>query len=164
MRVRVFIDGANLYYIQKELRTDVDIVKLTSHCGETFNGKVASSCYYSGWDGSPEQKRFFYSLERQGVAVRIKPIKTSHSANGGAASKANMDVEMAVDAISGMDDYDAAVFVSGDGDFEYLYEFLSRQGKELKIVGLGKMTAIDIKEKYTFEDLESIIDEVRKEE
>ena len=36
---------------------------------------------------------------------------------------------MAVDAVSGLEDYNTLVIFSGDSDFEYLVKYLKQQGK-----------------------------------
>lgn len=49
--------------------------------------------------------------------------------------KGNIDVDLAVDAIRRSEEYTDAVFVSADGDFCALYDFLiDEKGKNLEIL------------------------------
>ncbi len=54
--------------------------------------------------------------------------------------KCNFDVEIAVDAIKMMEHYDTFCIFSGDADFVYLNNFLSKKGKKIIIFKGGYIT------------------------
>jgi uncharacterized LabA/DUF88 family protein len=61
--------------------------------------------------------------------------KTKRASRLSKQIKGNVDVELAVDAIRKQQDYDKAIFISADGDFISLYDYLFEElNKELLII------------------------------
>ena len=48
--------------------------------------------------------------------------------------KADFDVEISIDAISWMKNYDSFVLFSGDSDFVYLLKYLKKRGKKVIVL------------------------------
>jgi uncharacterized LabA/DUF88 family protein len=80
---------------------------------------------------------FFTFLEKSvGFVVRKKPLKIIHKIEGQTDTpfeKGNMDVEIAIDAVNRIKDYDIAVFFSGDSDFLALVNFIRNQQKRVYV-------------------------------
>lgn len=64
--------------------------------------------------------------DRDGVFVRLP--------------KCNFDVEIAVDAIRLMDEYDTLVLFSGDADFVALARYIKKKGKQVIVIKAGNIT------------------------
>jgi len=56
----------------------------------------------------------------------------------GGENKCNFDVEIAVDAIDQVSNYEIFVLASGDGDFIRLVKYLRGLGKEVHVIGPRK--------------------------
>lgn len=133
MRASVFVDGANLSFMQKEgLGWFADLKKLLKYI-ETQYGEIADSFYYIGKDASPDarQQSFLDTLPSMGYSVVFKPIKTILDAKTGITKKkANFDIEIVLDMFNTIDSYDLAVLVSGDGDFDRALQLLKARDKK----------------------------------
>lgn len=53
--------------------------------------------------------------------------------------KSNFDVEISVDAIRTIKEYDTFCIFSGDSDFTYLAQFLKRKGKRIIVIASGQV-------------------------
>jgi len=84
------------------------------------------------WENGKEIKyeRFLSFLENRKYKLITKPLKeyNDHSPEH-PHRKANFDVEIAVDSVFRLDDFDTFILFSGDCDFEYLLKFLRGHGK-----------------------------------
>ena len=69
-----------------------------------------------------DASNFHYYLVKVGWRIDWKKFK----------NKCNFDVELTIDALDGMGDYDVFVLFSGDGDFVKLVKYL--KGKKKKTV------------------------------
>ncbi len=79
--------------------------------------------------------------------------------------KANMDIEITLEILSMSPYLDEVVIVSGDGDFVALVDYLSRQGKRVTVIGLGKgYTSVELiracDEYMNLDELEGVIRDV----
>ena len=141
---KVFIDASNVHisvrdnlyvtendipkefnqYDAKNLCWSVDYRKLNTYF-QNIQGYSGINFYTPYFTGTPAVH--FRNLLTQTLAFNVveKPVKVYKDG----ARKANFDVEMAVDAVSGLDGYNTLVIFSGDSDFEYLVKYLKQQGK-----------------------------------
>ena len=146
----LFVDEANLYIAARNKGWKIDWVRFLSHVNIQFD--IAEAFLYEGEPtessiriGRPtatdieiagEKKRktkYFEKLRNAGYTVRHKPVSTINGRN-----KCNFDVEIAVDSIDRLNDYDTCVLASGDGDFIRLVKYLRGKGKEIHIIGPKK--------------------------
>ena len=68
-----------------------------------------------------------------GYSVVTKPNKTIFDAKTGTTrKKANLDIEIVLDMFNTIENYDMAILVSGDGDFERAMQLLKSRGKQIK--------------------------------
>src|ERR1041385_8758030 len=80
----------------------------------------------------PREQRFYGYLNHAGYTVRVKSIKYFRDeASGELTRKANLDLELAIDLFTTSSQYDTAVLVTGDGDFERAVELLRSYGKRV---------------------------------
>ncbi len=73
------------------------------------------------------------SIRKQGFKVIEKSLARYAQPSGNYQTKANMDLELAIDALCESHNLDFVVIASGDGDFCYLVEALQHRGKRVSI-------------------------------
>lgn len=134
-KVALFIDGANLYATSKALGFDIDYKRLLQ--------EFKASCYLL--------RAFYYTaliedqeyssirplidwLDYNGYKVVTKPTKEFFDSTGRRKIKANMDIELAVDAMEMADHVDHIILFSGDGDFRRMVEAIQRKGKKVSVI------------------------------
>ncbi len=93
-------------------------------------------------------------MRRNGFRVVTKAVRRYTDGT----SKANLDVELAIDMLTIAPYVDTAVLVSGDGDFVRLVEAVQFKGVRVEVVGLGEMTSTALIEVAdTFTDLAELV-------
>ena len=134
-RVGLFIDGANLYATAKALEFDIDYKRLL----DFFRGKtrLVRALYYTALIEDQEFssiRPLVDWLDYNGYTMVTKPTKEFTDASGRRKIKGNMDIELAVDALSLADSLDHIVLFSGDGDFRSLVAALQEAGKRVSVI------------------------------
>lgn len=80
------------------------------------------------------RQRLIDALSFQGYRVVSKPVRERPDGT----IKANMDIEITLEILSMCEFLDEIVLVTGDGDFLALVDWLSKRGKRVTIIGLGR--------------------------
>jgi uncharacterized LabA/DUF88 family protein len=145
-RVAVFIDGANIFYTQRDkLHWWIDFKKLRSYFDEL--GSIVECIFYTGQGAPPEvtQEKFLDFLSHNGYSIETKTIKTIQDADGTTSQKANLDIELVLDMFNQIDNYDLAILVSGDGDFERPLKLLRARGKSFRVLSTQGAVAQEIR-------------------
>jgi uncharacterized LabA/DUF88 family protein len=157
-RVAIFIDGSNLFYAALQLGIEIDYTKLL--CRLTAGSRLLRSFFYTGVDPTNEkQQGFLLWMRRNGYRVITKELIQLPDGS----KKANLDVEIAVDMMSLVGNYDTAILVSGDGDLAYAVNAVSYQGIRVEVVSLRSMTSdslINVADRYI--DLDAIKESIQK--
>lgn len=137
-RVGVYIDAANLYYSATVAEMYIDFETVADWFKRHSRG--VSLNFYTAYDLEDiKQIGFLDELENYGYRVIKKPVKVFDNLR-----KGNMDIELAVDALSDQDKYDIFVLISGDGDFHYLMKKLEEVGKKTMVLGVGGFTSYEL--------------------
>src|SRR5579862_1772172 len=147
MNIAVFVDGANLYYAQRDhLGWRVDPKRLLEWVEE--QGTVSDALYYLGAEDVPDgtYASFLRALPHLGYSLVTKPVKTQIGPNGEVKKKANLDVEIALDMFTMLDAFDMAVLVSGDGDFRRALDLLRARGKRVLVISTEGVIARELRE------------------
>lgn len=147
-RVFVAIDAANLEKSAQDLRVDpmdvkrgviknlqwhVDYKKLLSFFKK--NSRLKRLSFYTASFKTKSHNDFLLFLKSNGYKVVAKPVKEIKDNKGVLVQrKANFDVEIAVDALDTLDQFDTFVLFSGDSDFAYLVNYLKTKGKKTVII------------------------------
>lgn len=148
-RVAAFIDGANMYYTQRDkLRWWIDWKKLRGRLDDA--GDVVFCMFYTGVGGPSEMTddafiRFLDMLAASGYSIEEKQLKTIYNYDGATVRKANLDVELVLDMFNQIDNYDIAFLFSGDGDFERPLRLIRDRGKRFKVVSAPGAIAAEIR-------------------
>lgn len=147
-RVAVFLDGANYFFMQKDgLGWFADPKKLLKYLNKKY-GEIVDAYYYIGHDAPPEAKQQAYldALPNMGYSLVTKQIKTIFDAKTGTTKKkANLDIEIVLDMFNTIDNYDIAILISGDGDFERPLQLLKSRGKQFRVIATEKFVAREIR-------------------
>ncbi len=167
MRVSVFVDGANFFYMQRDgLHAFVDPKKLLTYIDEEI-GEIEDSYYYVGQETPVDVKQQAYldALPNMGYSVITKQIKhVFDQSTGQVRQKANLDIEIVLDMFNTIDLYDLAVLVSGDGDFERVLQLLKARGKRFKVLSTNSFIARELRMTAGrhYIDLLTILDKIKK--
>ena len=134
-KTAVFIDGANLYGAAKALVFDIDYKRLKQEFARC--SRLVRISYYTALTDDSEYspvRPLADWLDYNGYNLVTKPVREYVDSLGRRKVKGNMDVELAVDAMSLTDYIDHVVIFSGDGDYKRLVEALQRKGVRVSVV------------------------------
>lgn len=139
----VFIDASNLMYGSTRVGWKVDYEKLASYLCYRFN--VSRLNYFAGVDkNNSKQLRFYHVLEKLRFKLYLVPVKTFKDGS----RKADVDSRLTVEAIKNMSKYDKAIFITGDGDYYWLFEYLLEEKKQINLLGFYHNTAKELKQLF----------------
>ena len=165
-RVSVFVDGANMFYTQKKgLGWFFDPAKMLKVLKS--DDELTDAYWYMGLKQPPDPRdeNFIRFLAYAGYIVRTKELKTIYdSESGETTQKANLDVEIAMDMFNTVENYDKAILLSGDGDFERALELLRSRGKQITVVSTQNWIATELRIALGshFLDLQDLRDKIER--
>ncbi len=134
-KVAVFIDAANIELSAKDLGFKVDYKKLFNWLNS--QAKLTFIGFYTARFDNKSHDAFLTILKITGYKLITKPLKLIKSRKGeGHLRKANFDVEIAVDAMKLINDFETCIIFSGDSDFHYLIKELKRRSKMVIVASL----------------------------
>jgi uncharacterized LabA/DUF88 family protein len=168
MKVGLFVDANNLFYMQRKQGWWVDLSKFRWYFGER-QGKQICECYY--FTGMPsfrdkerveKQRHYCNWLTRIGYTVVQKELKVVGRDNRGQEKrKANLDIELTLRVIQSLPHCDELILVEGDGDFAPLVHHARENGKRVVCVASRNAMALELQNAATeFVDLASIRTEI----
>jgi len=157
-RTIVIVDWGNVEKWDVNLGWKVGIQELAKLVKHFAYGKEHLRRFYFGEDYGPNEKATTLRTRSGGtllrakmnrfqvVSKRVKYIHDSERASG-FQPKCNLDVEMSVDLIRAVNEYDQAVIFSGDGDLVYAMRFLhDKYGKDFVVFGARGHTGREIQD------------------
>lgn len=150
LKAYVFIDASNIHYYLVKADWRIDWKKFKEYCEKRYD---SPKFFY--YEGVPSKSQYFDIHPDEGIAqfieakknklnyfkvlkgisfkVRHKPVGRVYDNTAGEFKyKCNFDVELTIDALDGLDNYQIFVLFSGDGDFVKLIKYL--KGKKKKTV------------------------------
>ena len=145
-RISIFVDGENAYYAQRSLGWFFDPKKLLDFF--THGCAIGDAFWYASQKMPPDPREtsFYGYLNHAGYTVRVKTIKAFRDeASGELTRKANLDLELAIDLFTTIAQYDTAVLVTGDGDFERAVELLRSYGKRVIVASTQDTVARELR-------------------
>lgn len=139
-RALVLIDGANHTHALSRLNKRMDYKVLAKYLEEQFD--IVSLRYYTGKPiNNPQFQSFLNTLSYNGYIVVDKEPK--HISDG--TVKGNLDVEIAVDAMTYSEHVDVVILFSGDSDFVYLLDALQKKGIRCYVVSGSLVVSEEIR-------------------
>ncbi len=161
-RVSVFIDASNVFFINKKLRVRIDYAKVLQFF-RTFDPDAKCYLYTAFQEGLEKQTEYLDDLVKSGLVVRRKPLKfittgpTPEDKEAVGFYKGNMDVELVIDAIRLMSQYDTFVLFSGDSDFFALLKYLEEHDKKVVVLSRYGFVAEELKTIGNFIDISQFL-------
>lgn len=144
-RIAVFVDGSNLFFIQKDsLNWWIDPKRLLNWIAR--RGEIVDATYYASIDSTNEaQQKYLKAVCHMGYRVETKAIRSQSTSDGSQRHKANLDIDIVVDMINTINCYDEAVLVSGDADFCRALQCLRTRGKLFVVVSTKGFVATELR-------------------
>jgi len=162
-RTAVFIDAANIYFAQKTLGWRVDFQQLINYFRQETN--LTRIAYYTARNPDNEKEGKFHDfLEIIGYVVQSKKIKFIKDINRkqGGLHKGNVDVELTIDAVDLINQYDSYVLISGDGDFAALLVYLKSRGKRCGVMSTRNHIAKELIDQAKYIDFKRVRKEIER--
>ena len=155
-RIIIFIDHGNVFHELSKLKFKIDYRKLKMELSQGY--KLIKAILYMGviYPIDPSLKGWLKSLNRKGIEVKTKYIKTLSS---GRKYEKAIDVLLAVDMVSYAYNniYDKALLVSGDADFIPAIDKVIELEKEIEVWSFKTSLSKQL-EKY----LDDILNKIKK--
>jgi len=141
LKAGIFIDAENVMRTGGwGLRYDTlkDFVKAQASHIIRANTYLAHDSEREAVDPEFRRKKYVYrsNLRQMGYKVVLKPVRRYRDSDGTLVTKANADLELAVDAIMQARELDYIVLLSGDGDFTRLVTACQDLGCRVDVIGL----------------------------
>jgi uncharacterized LabA/DUF88 family protein len=144
--VGIFVDVANIamnggYGMQFDVlrefacHDDAEAVRLNAYVAYDPERAQADPVYYDG------QRNFHSSLRDFGYKVNQKYVKRYTDADGNTATKANSDLDMAVDMLLQSEKLDRVLMLTGDGDFVQVVRALQNRGCRVELVAFDNVSS-----------------------
>jgi uncharacterized LabA/DUF88 family protein len=144
-RAAVFIDGANLFFTQRHLGWQIDFSRLMAFFMSRYASVRANYYVPASEPVSEENAAFTRVLTAHGYRITSKPVKKIvNKETGVTVMKGNLDVELVVDALTGVDEYDTFILFSGDSDFLPLLRALKEKGKKIMVYSTQGLSAREL--------------------
>lgn len=143
-----FVDAANVIYRPSDVNGwKIDLRKLLQYLQERFG---ASKVFYFGGldERNPKQVRISRKLQAWGYDLRLNPVKRFRDEQGKWYLKADVDARLVFEAMQCQEEYDRAVFLTGDGDFFWMLEYLAKWKEKIWLLASPRKTAKELKKLF----------------
>ncbi|WP_270933802.1 LabA-like NYN domain-containing protein [Falsiroseomonas oryzae] len=134
-RIGLFIDGAHLYAVSRNLGFDVDYKNLLGFFRR--QARLVRAAYYTALLENDEYsplRPLVDWLGYNGYYVVTKPAREFTDAAGRRRVRGNIEIEMAVDVLTLAPRLDHAVLITGDGDLRRLVEAVQQLGVRVSVM------------------------------
>ena len=156
-RVYVFIDAANILYSQQTLRWRVDYKKLKEYFEKECDLK--RMYFYTGRVGeNHKQNSFLKKLESSGYEVRAKEVKRIKISRSAYEWKGNLDVELTIDVLGNIGNFDTLILMSGDSDFAPLLDAVKIQRKRVLVMSTKGHVSKELLDRAKYINLKKLKD------
>lgn len=155
-RTLVIVDFSNVEKWKASLGWKIGIQELAKLVKNFTFGKQYLRRFYYGSDYGSSEKSLTLSVwsgqmlsraKMNGFEIVTKRLKYIHDGKGGYTPKCDLDVEMTVDLVRLIDEYDTAIIFSGDGDLVYAMRYLhDTYGKNFIVFGARGHTGSEVQD------------------
>ncbi len=160
-RVYVFIDAANILYSQQSLRWRVDYAKLKDYFKNECDLK--GIYFYTGRIGNNQrQNDFLDKLVKLGYIVKAKEVKRIKISKTDYQWKGNLDVELTIDVLANIENFDTLVLMSGDSDFAPLLDTVKSKHKRAIVMSTKGHIAKELLERAKYINLKKLRDHIAR--
>ncbi len=133
-RVALFIDGNYIHPAQRFLRWSIDWLKFRQYFDDEYD--LIEADYYRTLRNphAPEERNFGKFLATNGYHLRENVAQREvDKVTGEPVQINNLDVDLVVDALTSVDQWDMAILVSGSASFVPLVRALRDKGKVVQV-------------------------------
>lgn len=149
-RVALFVDGANMFYAQREQRWHIDWRSVYQHF--TAGKEIYGAFYFTATPPAGERqavekyRRFRTALIRMGYNVIDKEVHIVRDSvtNEVIRVKGNLDIELVFRMLTTVSGWDEGLLFGLDIDYVPIIEHLSNLGKTVVCVGRKQMTSLEV--------------------
>ena len=121
-----FIDSQNLNLSIRDQGWILDYQRFRKYLDQKYN--ISQAFLFVGY--VPSNQNLYTSLQKYGYLLIFKPTLTLP----GGKTKGNVDAELVLHSVIEMQNYNKAIIISGDGDYNCLVEYLIKQDKLLHLM------------------------------
>jgi len=158
-KVYVFIDAANILYSQQTLGWRVDYEKLKKYFESEC--ELCSIYFYTGRVGeNHKQNHFIEKLQKLGYTVKAKEVKRIKISKSAYEWKGNLDVELTIDVLGNVNNFDTLVLMSGDSDFAPLLDAVKAKRKRVIVMSTKGHVAKELLERAKYINLKKLKDQI----
>ncbi len=158
-RVYVFVDAANILYSQRTLGWRVDYQKLKAYFETECD--LRRMYFYTGRVGSNvKQQSFLRKLEAFGYVVKAKEVKRIQVDKDTFEWKGNLDVELTIDVLQNLPNFDTLVLLSGDSDFAALLDSAKNARKRAIVMSTKGHVAKELLDRAKYINLKKLKGEI----
>ncbi len=138
-RIAIFFDMSNLYFAARDMGIRIDYARLLDFL--TAGRRLHRAYAYLGFNPDDESSHSFITwLKRNGFRVKTKALRRFEDGS----TKANLDMELAIDLLTQAPHIDVAIMVSGDGDFVNLVDAAQNAGLRIEVAATPRQAATDL--------------------
>ena len=138
-RIAIFFDMSNLYFAARDMGIRIDYARLLDFL--TAGRRLHRAYAYLGFNPDDESSHSFITwLKRNGFRVKTKALRRFEDGS----TKANLDMELAIDLLTQTPHIDVAIIVSGDGDFVNLVDAAQNAGLRIEVAATPRQAATDL--------------------
>jgi uncharacterized LabA/DUF88 family protein len=138
-RVAVLVDSANIFKTSVELGVRVDYERILERLN---GGHILRSIVYHVEVDREREAGFLHKIRAMGYEVRTKELRVYPDGK----TKADMDVDITIDAVCLSDKVDVLCLVSGDGDYVPLVHYLRSRGVRVEAMAFERCASQALKE------------------
>jgi uncharacterized LabA/DUF88 family protein len=158
-RVYVFVDAANILYSQQSLGWRVDYKKLQEYFKKECD--LQAIYFYTGLVGANnKQQSFLEKLRQFGYQVNAKEVKRIRVSRSAFQWKGNLDVELTIDVIKNVGNFDTLILLSGDSDFAPLLDTVKAAGKRVIVMSTKGHVAKELLDRAKYVNLKNLKAEI----
>ena len=158
-RVYVFVDAANILYSQQTLHWRVDYRKLKEYFKKECDLKAIY--FYTGWVGeNHKQNSFIKKLEQFGYIVKAKEVKRIKISKSAYEWKGNLDVELTIDVLGNISDFDTLILMSGDSDFAPLLDAVKSRHKRALVMSTKGHISKELLDRAKYINIKKLKDKI----
>ncbi len=122
-----FIDGQNFHKSVQEIEEELEALEVVLDLNEfrihlMEKHAVNIAYYFIGY--MPKNKLLYAALRKQGYKLMFKEVAVHED-----VTKGNVDVNLTLQSMIDIDNYEKAVVITSDGDYACLVEYLYSKGK-----------------------------------
>lgn len=146
--VALFVDGANLFYAQRQQGWKIDWAAVLQHfsAGKQLCGAFYFTATPSATNTQAIQKyrKFRAALIYMGYEVIDKEVHVIQDQSGVIKLKGNLDIELVFRMLTSSDGWDEGVLIGMDLDYIPIITHLRNLSKTITCVGRRQMTSLEL--------------------